>query len=269
MGYRLVALDIDGTIRDGDQAISQRTRRAIDGAREAGAAVTLATGRMFRSAARSAAELGITTPIASSQGAHIADPVTGDVLWHIPLTFAMTRKAVDATKSWDLEAMGFSGDTVMVSQMTPWLEGYGQRNGVEVRVVRDLASSGGDDLTRLVVRGADEVIERVEADLQTRLGAELYVTRSLPYFCEILHPQGGKDKALAWLAASMGVAQNETIAFGNGYNDTQMLEWSGLGVAIGGAVPQTLAVADTVTAPVEEDGVARTLEELVKKGLIG
>ena len=99
--------------------------------------------------------------------------------------------------------------------------------------------------------------------------SQLYITRSLPYYCEILHPEGGKDKALAWLCASLGIDQKETIAFGNGYNDVEMLKWVGLGVAIGGAVPEVLQVADRVAPPIEEDGAAQVLEDLLAKGLIG
>lgn len=269
MTYKLIALDIDGTIRSDEHPLSQRTRRAIGKAREAGAIVTLATGRIFKSAARSAAELGITTPIATFQGAQIAVPVTGEVLWHMPLTPAMVGMTLEATESWRLEVMGFSGDVVVVPRMTAWLEGYGKRNDVEVREVADLAILDGDDLTRLVFRGADGVIERLEAKLKSRFDSELHVTRSLSYFCEILHPMAGKDRALAWLAASIGVDRRETIAFGNGFNDVQMLEWSGLAVAVAGAVPQILAVADVVARPVEEDGAARTLEELIDRGQIG
>ena len=269
MSYRLIALDIDGTIRSDDHPLSQRTRSAIDKARDAGAVITLATGRIFKSAVRSAAELGITTPIVSFQGAQITDPVTGEVLWHMPLTSEMVRMALAATDPWDLEVMGYVGDAVIVSRMTHWLEGYGKRNEVEVREVGDMAGFAGENMTRLVVRGADDVIERLEADLKARFDSGLYVTRSLPYLCEILHPLGGKDRALAWLAATMGIDRRDTIAFGNGYNDVQMLEWSGLGVAIGGAVPEILAVADAVALPIEEDGAARMLEEMIDKDLIG
>ncbi len=102
MGYRLVALDIDGTIRTNEYPISERTRRAIDGVREAGAEVTLATGRIFRSALQSSIDLEIRAPIASFQGAHIADPVTGEVLWHRPLTAEMALDALDALDEWKM-----------------------------------------------------------------------------------------------------------------------------------------------------------------------
>jgi hydroxymethylpyrimidine pyrophosphatase-like HAD family hydrolase len=116
----------------------------------------------------------------------------------------------------------------------------------------------------------DDEIERLEAELKERFAStDLYITRSLSYFCEILHPDGGKDKALNWLCESNGIQSEETIAFGNGYNDVQMLEWAGYSVAIGGAVPQVLEVADTVAPPIEEDGAAQVIEGLLDRGLIG
>ncbi|HBD84162.1 MAG TPA: Cof-type HAD-IIB family hydrolase, partial [Dehalococcoidia bacterium] len=96
MSYKLIALDIDGTIRSDEYPLSHRTRQAVSRAREAGALITLATGRTFKSALRQSADLDITTPIASFQGAHVADPLTGEVLWHMPLTQEMTRAAMDA-----------------------------------------------------------------------------------------------------------------------------------------------------------------------------
>lgn len=162
----------------------------------------------------------------------------------------MVRMTVAATESWNLELMGFCGDMVIASRMTPWLESYGQRNGIEVAVHVGLADASYLELTRLVIRGRNDAIERIETELKTRFDSQLYVTRTLPYFYEILHPHGGKAKALAWMAESMGIDQQETISFGNGYNDVQMLEWSGLGVAMDGTVSQALVVADTVAPSV-------------------
>ena len=59
------------------------------------------------------------------------------------------------------------------------------------------------------------------------------------------------------------------MAFGNGYNDVHMLRWAGLGVAISGAVPEVLEVADRVAPSIEDDGAAQVLEELLADGLIG
>ena len=98
---------------------------------------------------------------------------------------------------------------------------------------------------------------------------DVLVMRSLPHFCEILHPRGGKEDALGWMCERFGIARSETVAFGNGYNDVQMLEWAGLGIAVGDAVSEALAAADSVAPPFKEHGVAQVLEELLDKGLIG
>lgn len=270
MGYRLIALDIDGTIRSQEHPLSERTREAVARVRQAGAIITLATGRIFNSAAKSSSDLDITNPIATSQGAHIADPVTGDLLWHRPLTVDMTLAALDAlADTSSMEIVAYHKNQVYVSELTDWAAAYGQRNDVDVEVVGDLRDVAESDLTRLVVVGDDDGIRDLEADLIAKFDSSLHITRSLPHFCEILHPQGGKDKAMEWLCDYHGIGYDQTIAFGNGYNDVRMLEWASLGVAIGGAVPEALAVADMVSPPMEEDGVAYVLEDLLDKGLIG
>lgn len=272
MGYKLIALDVDGTIRSNEHPLSERTRRAIRSVREAGARVTIATGRSYRSGASAAADLDLTAPIVTFQGAHIADPKTGEILWQSPLTDAMTADAISALSCRanrdDLELLGYFEDDVFVMEMSEWARAYGERTGVRVRKV-DAEGFTSNPMTRLVVRGADDDIERLELDLKGRFNGRLYITRSLPYFCEILHPDGGKEKALQWLCGHLGIREERTVSFGNGYNDVEMLRWAGLSVAVDGAVPEAVEAADFVAPSMEEDGVARTLEDLLDRGLIG
>ncbi len=269
MGYKLIALDVDGTIRNHDRPTSERTRRTIQKVRDAGAVVTIATGRSYRSGASAAADLDLTAPIVTFQGAHIADPKTGKALWHVPLTSDMTAAALHTLSNWEgIEVVGYLGDEVFVTELTEWARAYGERTGVGVRVVDSLGFVS-NPMTRIVARGEDDVIERLEPALKRRFDGGLYVTRSLPYFCEILHPHGGKEKALEWLCGYLGIDREHTIAFGNGYNDVQMLGWARMSVAVEDAVREVLEVADVVAPPMEEDGVAQVLDELLDRGLIG
>ncbi len=269
MGYKLIALDVDGTIRSHDSPTSERTRRAIQSVKDAGALVTIATGRSYKSGANAASDLDLTAPIATFQGAHVADPKTGEELWHVPLTPEMTSSALEALSGWvEVEVVGYLGDEIFVTRMTEWARAYGERTGVGVRVV-DQWEFISNPMTRIVVRGDEGVIERLEPALIDCFNGGMYVTRSLPYFCEILHPSGGKDKALEWLCGHLGIGRDQTIAFGNGYNDVHMLEWARLAVVVGDAVQQALDVADLVAPPMKEDGVAQVLDDLLERGLIG
>ena len=249
--------------------MSERTLQTVRRVEQAGAVVTLATGRSYLSAVRASSELGLTAPIVSFEGAQVAYGKTGEVLWHVPLTEEMTSLALDAIPSDDgLDVVGYLSDDVVVLRMTDWVRAYGERTGVSVRVI-DPDVFMTSPMTRLVVRGEDEVIESLEAELKRSLNGRVYVTRSLPYYCEILHPDGGKHKALEWLCGHLGIRREETVAFGNGYNDVHMLIWAGMSVAVDGSVPQVLEVADVVAPSMEDDGVARVLDGLLEQGLIG
>ena len=266
--FRLIALDVDGTIRDRDRHISERTRSAIERARENGAYVTLATGRTFLSALSASTDLGLTCPLITFQGAHVAQP-DGEVLWHTPLTSEMTSAALDAlTGRSEFDVMAYFGNDVLVMEPSDWTIDYGERNSIPIHVVHQNKIETGP-MTRLVVRGDDDAIESLEVELKARFDGALYVTRSLSYFCEILHPDAGKDKAIEWLCEYLDVSPLDTLAFGNGYNDIQMLSEAGLGVAVDGAVSQAIAVADFVAPSMEEDGVARVLEYLLDGGYVG
>ena len=266
--FRLIALDVDGTIRDRERQISSRTRSAIEQVREKGAYVTLATGRTFLSALNASTDLGLTCPIITFQGAHVAMP-NGDLLWHTPLTSQMTATALDALAGRDeFEVMAYYGNDIFVVEMSDWAEDYGQRNSIPIHVVQPEKITSGP-MTRLVVRGDDDAIESLEVELNDKFNGDLYVTRSLSYFCEILHPDAGKDKAIGWLCSHLDISPTDTLAFGNGYNDIEMLSEAGLGVAVDGGVPQAIAAADLVAPSMEDDGVARVLEYLLDGGYVG
>ena len=267
--YRLIALDIDGTIRSNDYPLSARTRRAVARAGESGAIVTLATGRMFQSARTFAAELSITSPIISFQGAHIADPVSEQVLWHRPLTRQMTLSALEALEGWEGVVLARHGDRIYANKLTPWVEAYGERNGESVHVVEDIGPLAGKRLTRLAVVGEEDEVDGLLPRLKAGLDSQLYVTRTLPHLCEILHPEAGKHNGLAWLRRHLVVPAEESIAIANGIEDVQMVREAGLGVVVEGGAPEALTAADVVVAPVEEDGPAKLIEELLDQGLIG
>jgi hypothetical protein len=96
--------------------------------------------------------------------------------------------------------------------------------------------------------------------MRARFDGRLYISKSLPHFLEFASPDVTKGSGLAFLAEHLGFAADETIAFGDGENDVELLEWAGYGVAVENAHERVLAVADFVCPPVTEEGVAQVLE---------
>ncbi len=269
MTYKLIALDIDGTIRSVETPLSERTRLAVARTVELGAKVTVVTGRMFHAAVAATTELDLNTPIVSYQGAHVADPLTADVLWHRPMTPAMATNALEALEGWDREIVLYHDDEVYVNRLTPWIEGYRERNGTVVHVVSDLKSVAMAGPTRIAVSGEVDNVTALDARLRSEFDSKLQITHSLPHLCEILHPETGKDIALVWLCEHLGIRRHEVAAFGNGTEDAAMLRWAGLGVAVEDGESDLIAAADVVAPPLAEDGVAKILEDLAVKGRLG
>ena len=269
MGYKLIALDIDGTIRSNEHPLSKRTCLALQAARSAGSIVTIVTGRMYLSALNVTADLDLRSPVATYQGAHIADPVTHEVLWHRPLTSQMLSDTLDLLYPGDHEILAHHRGHVYVERLSEWIEAYVERNHVRVHLVDDLRSLGEEGVTRLIVGGEDDDVGKVTATLKRTFDSRLQITRSLPYFCEVLHPDTGKDLALQRLCKMLGVRREDTVAFGNGDEDAAMIKWAGLGVAIGDGSAAAISAGDEVAPPLTDSGVAHVVERLLRSGLLG
>ena len=269
MGYKLIALDIDGTIRSNEHPLSKRTCLALQAARDAGAIVTIVTGRMYLSALHVTSNLNLRSPVATYQGAHIADPLTNRVLWHRPLTAEMLCDALDVVESEDNEILAHHRGHVYVDRTSEWTEAYVERNHVRVHVVNDLRSLGEEGVTRLIVGGDDDSVGRATSTLKESFDSRLQIVRSLPYFCEVLHPDTGKGLALERLCRMLDVRREDAIAFGNGDEDAAMISWAGFGVAVGDGSAPAKTAADEVARPLGEDGVAKVVERLAGEGLLG
>jgi len=105
MTYKLIALDIDGTIKNFNKEITNITQQSLHRVRKTGALVTIATGRSFNSALSTTRSLKLDSPIVSFQGAHIGDPLTSQVMWHMPLTEKMTLDTLEYLENWPGEIL--------------------------------------------------------------------------------------------------------------------------------------------------------------------
>lgn len=260
--YKLVATDLDGTLFGRDLAISHRVRQAVQRVHDAGVPFVMATGRMFRSALPYARECQVTTPLITYQGALIRDHRTMQDLWHRTIPVDLASEALDALAGTGLHVNLYVDDELLIDRHTPQSELYCQVSRVEPRLVESLHGALAAEPTKIVAIGEPDEIDRWLPLLQERFRDRLYVTKSIPLFLEIANPRIKKSVALAHVAGLLGIRPEEVLAFGDGMNDLDMIEWAGCGVAMANGPEALKQVADRVTAHVKEDGVARVLEEL-------
>jgi len=254
---------------DRDLVLSPRLRAAAARVREAGAVITIATGRMLRSARPFALKLGANGPAICYQGAVTFLPDDGRIVRHTRLEPAVARDALTLLERTDAQVNVYIDDDIYVAGVDEWAEGYAARMKVALNIAESLTPLAERRPTLLLAVAEPQEMEALVVNVRAALGDRAKVTRSLPHFCEIAAKEAGKDRAVAAIAASMGIGQERVVAFGDGEGDAPMLEWAGLGLAVEDGHPDALVAGDSTVAAPAKDGVANVLEDLLAKGMIG
>jgi Cof subfamily protein (haloacid dehalogenase superfamily) len=260
---RAVAMDLDGTVLDETFTPSARTAAAIAAAEAAGIACLIATGRMFVSARRIAAQLGIRRPLVCYQGALVADPVSGEVLVHRPIEAPLAREILRAMPTEHARHSNlYIDDELYVWEENEATLRYSQVSGVEMHIVGPLADWIERPTTKIVTVGRPDDMDVLRDELQPRFGSRAFIAKSLPYFLEFAAPGVSKASGLALLADLLGFSAEQAVAVGDAENDREMLDWAGCGLAVANASDLLKGEADAVIPSVHDDGVAQLLEAL-------
>jgi Cof subfamily protein (haloacid dehalogenase superfamily) len=240
--------------------LRQRTRAAIAAARSAGLRVIVVTGRMFQAVRPYLVEAGIEEPVVCYQGAVVAEPATGHFLRHEPIPLELAKETIEAVVAEGYHLNCYVDDELYVARVTPEARAYADFQGLEIHPVGDLVRWLDRPPTKLVSVGDPEALDGLETRMKARFDGRLYISKSLPFFLEFASPDVTKGTGLAFLAAHLGFSREGTVAFGDGENDVELLEWAGYGVAVANAHRRVLDVADFVCPSADEEGVAQVIE---------
>ena len=255
-----MACDLDRTLIGEDALLQPRTKAVIAAVRAAGIHVVLVTGRMFQSVRRYALEAGIDDPVVCYQGAVVAEPVSGRWLRHEPIPLELAREAIAALNEEGFGLNCYAHDELYVSEVTPDARRYADFQHLELHPVGDLLAWLEDPPTKLVVIDDPEVLDGLKERMLSRFNGRLYISKSLPYFLEFASPRVTKAAGMDFLSRHLGFAPERTVAFGDGENDIELVEWAGYGIAVENAHDQVKEVADFVCPSVDDEGVAQVLE---------
>lgn len=270
---RLLVLDIDGTIAGKSNQIREPVKQAIWAAQAKGIFVALATGRMYCSALRFHQEVGSNLPLLAYQGAWIQDPATGQFYRHWPVSQQIACQLLDHFEQPELRSLlsvhFYINDQLYVREITPATQIYAQRSGIQPIPVGDLrraliGDDGRDVYPTKVLALSDDsyLIEHLLGTLRKQYTpAELYLTKSVATFFEATNPDANKGVAVRYLAEELlGLSASNVMTIGDNFNDVEMLEYAGFGVAMGDAPTEVQAIAQWVAPSVEQDGAAAAIE---------
>ena len=260
MSYKLIALDLDGTLFGDDLNISRRVFAALELARGRGIRITLASGRAYPAMRRWVEELRVTAPVICYQGAVVADPLTHRRVYTQTFSPKLVPALRDFAHTHGVSMILYVGDEMYVENKLYSEEFYDKWFGIPYHIVSDISAPLPADPIKCMFIGSQEELDRVAPQAQARLGGQLQIVRSHALFLEGLAIGVSKGSALAWVANQLNVVREETLAIGDSDNDREMLSWAGLGVAMGNGTSEAKRVADYIAPSVRDDGVAQVIE---------
>ena len=268
-GYKLLVIDVDGTLVNRHGKISAEDRAALAKAQDLGIGISLSTGRVLKACLNIIRQLSLNSYHITFDGALVSSPDHSQELYVQPITKAVVKQMVEVAHVYNLDLELFTVTDYFTERETWSTEAHRQFFDVEATIV---------DFTNLwekarIIKGGLVTTTPEEAARARRFcqqfGDSLHFSwaRTPAYpgidFINLLAPKVSKGKALETLASHLGISLAEVIAVGDGSNDISLLAAAGLAIAMGNAPDEVKKVADYTTLDIDHSGVAAAINRFL------
>ena len=269
--YKLICLDMDGTLLNSDGEVSERNLKAIKKAHEKGVKVAVCTGRLFASARFYADLLGVKVPVIASNGAYIREKDKNEVIYQSALGFENSKIIFDIFKNNNMTFYFHTYNTVFMEKL--------DSNNVYVNINKTLPKD--QQINIQVVQHWEKVLEEykehivkcvcIDKDLEriAKVKKELLqfekleIVSSMNTNIEIMNKGVSKGRAVEILAGFYNLRSKEIMCIGDNENDISMIKYAGMGVAMGNGEEYVKQLADFVTDTNNNNGVAKAIEKFI------
>ncbi len=269
---RLIAVDMDGTLLNPEVKLTSRTIKAAKAAMEKGAKFVLSSGRMPGALKAFAQELGVNAPCVCFNGGGVVDVFTDKVYYQTPVPLELAKDIAREAENMNLYVHAFVGGGYIAPEYNEKTAAYEKLTTVKATVVNGRIS---ENLTeapmKVLVLDTPEGAEKALPILQEKFMGRASIMRSQKHLIECVDKNTSKAGALEHLIQTLGIDRAETVAFGDGQNDLEMLKWARESYVMDNASDAVKNACDRfkIAPSNREDGVAQVIEELIKEGRIG
>ncbi|WP_055069563.1 Cof-type HAD-IIB family hydrolase [Clostridium massiliamazoniense] len=274
MKYKLICIDMDGTLLNSKHEISEFNKEMIKKAMEKGIVVAITTGRLYMSALVHSELLGIETYVISSNGCYIKNIKSDEVIYESTLTKEQYYRIKEIGEKHKLNRLYYNTfDTVISGVKFPEDYAYKVSNEIlpeekrikfleEVNLDEIYDEYDGKILKSIFIE--EEYIDRLsKAKEELRTFEDLEVVSSWPNNVEIMPAGTSKGEAVKRLAEILKIKPEEVICMGDSENDLSMIKYAGLGIAMGNAIDLIKENANYITDTNENSGVGKAIEKFI------
>lgn len=266
MRYRLLVLDIDGTVTNSQKEVTERTRKAVLQLEEKGVRVAIASGRHPRGVLPIARTLDFHKSgnfILAYNGAKIIDVRQNACVYERKLPAYLPARLWKDAKKYGLGILTYT-DHALIAGTKPdaYMELESQISHIPIEYHEDFCRFVDFSVNGCLFTGPPEDIEAIEPVLSHRYFHETQIFRSEPCFLEVVGKNVDKAYSLKHLLEILGISREEMVCCGDSFNDISMIRYAGLGVAMANAREQVKDVANYITErDNDHDGVAEVIEK--------
>lgn len=267
--YKILVVDVDGTLVGKDGSISAEDREALAKARQLGIQVSLSTGRVTQACLGIINQLSLDGCHMFFDGALVSSLAQDEEVYVQPISQEVVKQAVEFAHSNNIPLELYSTTHYFIERETWASDIRRQFFGIEPTLVdftkvwnRERIIKGG-----LTASSPQEIAKARSFCLHFDSSLHFTWTKTPAYpdinFVNVLAPEVSKGEALAALASHLGVSLDEVIAIGDGTNDIPLLTSAGLAIAMGNAPDELKAVADYITLDIDHSGVAAAINKFL------
>ncbi|MDY2725954.1 MAG: Cof-type HAD-IIB family hydrolase [Anaerostipes faecalis] len=273
MSIKVILMDVDGTLADSSKKITPETKTALLQAQDAGILLVLASGRTDNGLKYFADELNMKEHhglLICNNGATVVDYQTGEILFSQALSVEEGKEVLEHLKKFDVCPVVARGEYMYVNNVfnntierngKPWnvLEYESRGNNYKLCEIDDLAKWCDFEISKILTYANPSYLQENYEEMKAPFGDRINSMFTAPYYYEFTAKGVDKSKAIRKAIEISGFTADEMIAFGDAQNDKTMIEYAGIGVAMGNATDELKAAADYITDDMDHDGIAKTL----------
>lgn len=268
MKYKLLVLDVDGTLLNNQRELTKHTIETIRKVQQIGVKIALASGRPTYGILPIAKALELGTYdgyIISYNGAQVLSAKTGEILFERNIDPLMTPYLEKKAIKKDMVIAYYDGDEVVSTDTSnPYVQEEAKMNGMKLRQVDQISMTVEDWPSEVMLfSDNEEALVGLEEHMQRHLNGVMDTIHSNPYMLEVVGYQVGKSYAMSALVQKIGIEMDEVIAIGDGEADVNMIQMAGTGIAMGNATEGVRRCADFTTLTNDEDGAALAIERAI------
>jgi len=264
--YKLIAVDMDGTLLNEKKEISNRCKNAIFKLKEEGKKLVIATGRPLNGVMQYIEKLNLFDEndyVVAFNGALVQSTKTKQIIFNKPLSLDAYKELYEISQELGVHIHALTDSSVLTPENNPYTEIESRMNHIPTIVGAVDRVDAATIIVKVMFVDDPAKLDAAIPQIPDWVREKYTILRSAPYFLEFLDKSVNKGTGVSAIVKKLGLKREEVICVGDAGNDMDMIQYAGLGVAMGNAFDEIKSVADYITHTNEEDGVAHVIEEFM------